>query len=81
MVEFLTGIRIRGQDSKGLMMKMIRAISDQSNLNIRSITIDTQNGGFDGVFKLYVHNTHEVDRLIVNLKKIDGVHTVYRIQD
>jgi GTP pyrophosphokinase len=79
-IEFLTGIRVVGQDVRGMMMKMLRVISLQHRINIRSITIDTKNGAFEGLFKLYVHNTHDVDRLIDNLLKIKGVHGATRLR-
>lgn len=77
-VEYLTAVRIRGADRKGMLIDLVRVISLQMNIYIRSITIDTHQGAFDGIIKLYVHNTNELDKLINDIREVGGVTTVQR---
>jgi GTP pyrophosphokinase len=78
-VEFMVGCKIIGQDRMGILGDLVRVISIRMKLNIRSITIDTEGGMFEGVIKLYVHNTDELTALTQKLRAISGVHNVLRI--
>jgi len=78
-VEFLAAIKVVGQDTKCMMSKLVRVISTKQKLNIRSITIDSKQGAFDGIFKVYVRNTRDVDRLIKELLQVKGVHGATRV--
>lgn len=79
-VEFLAGVRVTGQDTKGMMNKLVRVVSLKSSLNIRSITIDSKNGAFQGDFLVYVTNAKQLDSLIKNLLEVKGVHGATRIK-
>lgn len=78
-VSFLAGIKIIGQDQQGMMGNLIKVISTQFKLNIRSITIDSNDGMFEGVFKVFVRNTAELERLKERLGKVNGVLAVNRL--
>lgn len=80
-ISFLAGIRIVGEDRQGMMNSLIRVISNTMKLNIRSITIDSIDGMFEGVFKVFVRNTDELERLRKRLKDVSGVFTVNRVED
>lgn len=77
-ITFLAGVRIIGEDRQGMMDSLIKVISGQMKLNIRSITIDSMDGMFEGVFKVFVRNTEELERLNGRLKDVAGVFTVNR---
>ncbi|MGA0558918.1 RelA/SpoT family protein [Larkinella sp. VNQ87] len=75
---FLAGLRITGTDRVGLVNDVTKIISNELHINIRSITIDSKDGIFEGTLKLYVHNTHHLDELMKKLEKVDGVVKVAR---
>ena len=75
---FLTGLRIRGIDDVGLMNKITTVISNDFKINIRSITIDSDNGIFEGSLMLYVNDTRHLDDLIKKLNVVRGVTLVTR---
>jgi len=75
---FLAGLRITGTDRLGLVNDVTKIISNDLHINIRSITIDSRDGIFEGSLKLYVHNTHHLDDLIRKLEKVGGVVKVAR---
>ncbi|MCB0396097.1 MAG: bifunctional (p)ppGpp synthetase/guanosine-3',5'-bis(diphosphate) 3'-pyrophosphohydrolase [Flavobacteriales bacterium] len=78
-IAFLAGIRITGIDEVGLVNNLTRVISDQHNVNMRSISFDTMDGTFEGTVMVYVHDTDHLTSLINQLKKVHGVHSVDRI--
>jgi guanosine-3',5'-bis(diphosphate) 3'-pyrophosphohydrolase len=54
---FLTGLRITGIDDVGLINKLTTVISNDFKVNIRSITVDSDNGIFEGSIMVYVNDT------------------------
>jgi GTP pyrophosphokinase len=54
-------------------------ISKDLKVNMRSITIDTNDGMFEGLVTLFVKDTTHLDALINKLRKVKGVLSVSRI--
>lgn len=75
---FLTGLRIRGIDEVGLINKLTTVISNDFKVNIRSITVDSDNGIFEGSIMIYVNDTEHLDKLIKNILQIKGITSVLR---
>jgi GTP diphosphokinase / guanosine-3',5'-bis(diphosphate) 3'-diphosphatase len=80
-ISLLAGVKIIGEDRQGMMNDLIRVISNQMKLNIRSITIDSMDGMFEGVFKVFVRNTKELESLNVKLMTVPGVFTASRVTE
>lgn len=75
---FLTGIKIIGLDDVGLVNRITSVISQEFNVNIRSITISSNEGVFEGSIMVYVKDTEQLENLIRTLKKIRGITTISR---
>ncbi len=75
---FLTGLRIIGIDDVGLINNITAVISGDFKVNMRSITVDTNEGMFDGSIMVYVNNTGHLDEMIAKLKTVPGVTSVTR---
>lgn len=75
---FLTGLRIIGIDDVGLINNITTVISGDFKVNMRSITVDTNEGMFDGSIMVYVNNTAHLDSMIAKLKTVPGVTSVTR---
>jgi guanosine-3',5'-bis(diphosphate) 3'-pyrophosphohydrolase len=80
-ISLLAGVKIIGEDRQGMMNDLIRVISNQMKLNIRSITIDSMDGMFEGVFKVFVRNTRELESLNIKLMTVPGVFTATRVTE
>ncbi|MFL5752660.1 MAG: RelA/SpoT family protein [Bacteroidia bacterium] len=79
LISFLAGIKITGTDEIGLVNNITKIISTQYNVNMRSISFDTDGGVFEGTIMVYVHSTDHLTQLINKLKKVHGVQTVVRV--
>jgi guanosine-3',5'-bis(diphosphate) 3'-pyrophosphohydrolase len=79
-IAFLTGLAIKGIDDVGIMNKITHVISGLLKINMRSITIDTEDGIFMGKLMLYVNDSSQLLTLIEELKKVDGIQTVERFE-
>ncbi|MBK0402334.1 bifunctional (p)ppGpp synthetase/guanosine-3',5'-bis(diphosphate) 3'-pyrophosphohydrolase [Adhaeribacter sp. BT258] len=75
---FLAGIRIKGSDRVGLVNDVTRIISNSLKVNMRSITIDSEDGFFEGNIMVFVNDTAHLDKLIQRLSKVNGVLLVER---
>lgn len=78
-IAFLAGLRVTGIDKVGIVNNVTRIISNELNVNMRSISFDTNDGIFEGKIMVFVHDTHHLTSLVENLMEIDGVLTVTRI--
>ncbi|TRX49224.1 bifunctional (p)ppGpp synthetase/guanosine-3',5'-bis(diphosphate) 3'-pyrophosphohydrolase [Fulvivirga sp. M361] len=77
---FLVGLKIIGTDRVGLINDVTSIISEELKVNMRSMSIDTDSGIFEGEIMLYVHDTIHLDLLITRLEKVDGVVKVSRFE-
>jgi len=76
---FLTGLKIVGADRVGIVNDVTKVISTQLKVNIRSITIDTDDGIFEGTMMVFVNDTEHLNTLISKLKSISDIISVSRI--
>ena len=75
---FLVRLSLNGFDKVGMINEITRYISLVMNVNIRSFSLSTENGVFDGHIELYVHDMGDLDTLIKQLHKIEGIQSVVR---
>jgi len=76
---FLAGIRVNGIDEVGLVNNITRIISNELNVNMRSISFDSHDGVFEGNIMVFVHDTQHLTELINKIKKVKGVTAAIRI--
>ena len=72
-------IRIQGIDRVGILVDLSRIISTQMNVNIHRLTIDSEEGMFDGTIELRVHDRQDVKVIMEQLKTVDGLQEVTQI--
>ena len=72
-------IRLQGIDRVGMLLDLSRIISMQMNVNIHKLTIDSEDGVFDGIIELRVHDREDVKEIIAQLKSVDGLQDVSQI--
>ena len=75
---FLAGLRIIGTDRMGLVQDVTRVISNDLRVNMRSISIDTEENIFEGKIMLFVNDTGHLEQLMQKLEMVEGVVKVDR---
>lgn len=66
-------IKITGVDDVGIVNRISDVVSKELKMNMRSISIDAQDGMFNGFIRVQVDNTSQIDFLLNKLLKIKGV--------
>jgi GTP pyrophosphokinase len=77
---FETTIRITGVDEMGVVSRLSDVISKDLKVNMRSISIESSDGLYEGTMKVLVKDKSHLDILISRLTKIKGVLTATRLQ-
>jgi GTP pyrophosphokinase/guanosine-3',5'-bis(diphosphate) 3'-pyrophosphohydrolase len=80
-VQFVAALRLVGEDRVGMVNDITTVISKNLKTNIRSITIDTEDGIFSGTIVLHVSDLEHLHRLMERLRRIDGIYGVYRFEE
>lgn len=80
LVQFEVGLKFSGIDDVGLVQKITNIISTDMNVNMKAISFEANNGIFQGRVIVLVHDTNHLSTLMDQLKAVDGVLTVDRIE-
>lgn len=78
-MNFEATINITGMDSAGLTGDITRIIIESKVINIRSISLSENAGIFKGSITVIVPNNDVLKKMMGNLKKIEGVEKVTRV--
>jgi GTP diphosphokinase / guanosine-3',5'-bis(diphosphate) 3'-diphosphatase len=79
-ISFLTGVRIIGLDDVGVIQKITNIISGELKLNMRSISIDSKDGIFEGTIMIYVHDREELNKFCNRLGALEGITKIERLE-
>jgi guanosine-3',5'-bis(diphosphate) 3'-pyrophosphohydrolase len=77
-ISFLTGLKIIGLDDVGVIHKITNLISGELRVNISAMTIEANDGIFEGNVKVFVHDKEELDNLVNELLGLPGIERVDR---
>ncbi len=80
-VQFVAALRLIGEDRVGILNDISTVISKNLKTNIRSMTIDSEDGVFEGTLVLSVNDLAHLRRLMERLRRIRNVHGVYRFEE
>ena len=80
VLNFPVNIYIKGIDVIGILLRVTEVISRQLNVNIHKVYTESNTGLFEGRIQLLVHDVDDVNTVIENLKKIDQIKKVTRIE-
>lgn len=76
---FLTSIRVSGIDSVGIVSIITDIISKQLKINMKSISITSNEGTFEGNIFLEVHDTQQLENIINAIKGASNLISVQRV--
>ena len=80
-LNFPVNVYLKGIDGIGVLNQVTQIISQQLNVNIHKLHIESNDGIFEGRIQLYVHDVDDVNTICTNLKKIDHIKKVTRIEN
>ncbi len=75
---FLAGLRITGTDRVGVASQITKIISNDLKVNIRTLSLDTKDGIFEGNILMHVQSTEQLDKMVKKIGAVDGVINVFR---
>jgi GTP pyrophosphokinase len=78
LLAFLGRIALKGIDDMGIVNDVTTVISKELNVNMRAINFESHDGIFEGTIDVYVHNTSDLNNLIMNLGRVKGISQVSR---
>ncbi|MBN2273250.1 MAG: bifunctional (p)ppGpp synthetase/guanosine-3',5'-bis(diphosphate) 3'-pyrophosphohydrolase [Bacteroidales bacterium] len=79
-LSFLVQIKISGIERFGIFHDITTVITEELNVNIRGINLNSHDGIWEASMELYVHDTRDVNNLIMGLSRIKGVESVERVE-
>ncbi len=80
-ISFLSGVRIIGLDDVGVIQKITNVISGDLKMNMRSLSIDSKDGIFEGNIMVYVHDREELNNLVDKLSALEGIQKIERLEN
>ena len=78
-ISFLSGVRITGLDDVGVINKITNVVSGELKMNMRSMSLDSHDGLFEGTIMVFVNHKQELDELCRRLESLQGIHKVIRL--
>ena len=79
-LSFLVRLSLKGFDRIGIINDITRYISFVMSVNIKSFSLSTDDGVFDGHIDLFVHDMGDLEKLTKKLQKIEGIQSVVRTE-
>jgi len=77
---FTVRLSLKGFDRIGIINEITRYISFVMSVNIRSFSLSTEDGVFEGHIDLFVHDMSDLEKLTRKLQKIEGIESVIRTE-
>ncbi len=76
--QFGATLRIVGNDDIGIVTNITSIINKEKNISLRSITVDSNDGLFQGYLIVGVNDTTSLNQLIKKIQTVKGVKNVQR---
>ncbi len=76
---YTTVLRVIGNDQINIVSNLMSIISKEDGVQMRSISIDSNDGLFQGNISVMLSNTLILDQLIKKLKAVKGVKSISRL--
>ncbi len=77
--DFRAQLKITGIDNLGLVNSVTKVISNHMNIDIKSLSFESDDGVFTGKIIVIVKNKNILNEVITKIKKINGIDKVTRV--
>ena len=78
---FVEELEITGIDRKGVLIEILKVITEGYGIDIKKMTIESEAGVFKGRFNVLVRDTDDINNLSNSINKIKEVNSAQRIQE
>lgn len=78
IMSYLATIEVRGIDRVGILLDVSKIISEQLDVNIRSVKFSSHDGIFEGQITLYVQNNEDLKDIMAQVGSVKGIDKIYR---
>ena len=72
-------LKITGKDDIGIVANITSVISKESGVNLRNISVDSNDGMFQGILVVAVNDSKKLNTLIKKLSTVKGVKDIQRV--
>ena len=72
-------IQMQGLDRMGLLHDVMEVLSNELNVDITSLHIDSKDGIFEASLSLRIHDRNGLQTILKNLKKVQGIESVIQL--
>lgn len=72
-------LKITGMDDIGIVTNISQVITKEMKVKMRSISVDSHEGVFEGTVTIFVDNTDSLTMLIKKIKNVKGVYSISRV--
>lgn len=76
--EFPVRISLKGIDKIGMLSEITNYISNVMGVNMRKLQLGGENGVFEGYIEMLVRDKRNLQKMLEDLRKIDGIEDVVR---
>ena len=76
--EFAVSLRVVGKDDIGIVTNITSIINKEKSVSLRSISIDSNDGLFQGSIVIGISDTSALNQLIKKIATVKGVKNVQR---
>jgi GTP pyrophosphokinase len=77
-LSFQATVHISGTDELGIVSDISNIVSKDVGVRIGSMSVNSENGVFEGTLRIFVHDLEHLNFLIQKLSSVKGVVTVSR---
>jgi hypothetical protein len=77
-IEHLARLKLIGIDDVGIVNQITEIISKQQNVNMKSISFNSNDGIFEGWVEVYVYDLKHLETLIEKFEMVEGVKRTER---
>ncbi|MDR0865110.1 MAG: RelA/SpoT family protein [Candidatus Symbiothrix sp.] len=78
---FPSTIEVKGIDRMGILNDITQVITNDMSVNMRKLTIESNDGFFEGRIEVSIHDVDDIHKLSTRLQKIKGIKSVVRVSD
>ena len=79
-VAYLAGLKLHGIDSMGIISKVSEIITNNLDINMKSISFESKDGIYEGKIMLYVTDSEQLEIVISKMKAIEGLVSITRFE-